>query len=151
MISYIYREIKDLIRSLVIVSQNKFLFGGRQYSPKHTNTLKRSSIVLANTFYTIYHCRSKSFSQHSSNWENYSRIRDFTAQLSASNTGSGTWEGGWKIVRIEPNGRLVVKKDGLTLWTFSRPFKRDSSVLHIGQTGFLKMVSEYWKLSPGFL
>lgn len=42
--------------------------------------------------------------------------RELVHALSAANRGRGTWEPGWIIAGLEEDGRLPVRKDGLTLW-----------------------------------
>ena len=41
---------------------------------------------------------------------------DFVAALAAANTGRGTWEPGWVVQRIEPDGQVVALKDDLAFW-----------------------------------
>ncbi|MGP0070081.1 MAG: lanthionine synthetase LanC family protein [Isosphaeraceae bacterium] len=42
--------------------------------------------------------------------------RDHIAKLSEANTGQGTWEPGWRFLRIDPDGQAVVAKDGIAFW-----------------------------------
>lgn len=42
--------------------------------------------------------------------------RELVHALSAANAGQGTWEPGWVIVGPIEDGRIPVRKDGLTLW-----------------------------------
>lgn len=40
----------------------------------------------------------------------------FVAALSRANRGQGTWEGGWVVAGVEPDGRIAVTKDRVTFW-----------------------------------
>lgn len=42
--------------------------------------------------------------------------RDFIGALSRANCGRGSWEDGWAIARVEPDGRIAVRRDGVTFW-----------------------------------
>ena len=50
--------------------------------------------------------------------------RDFINALSAANCGIGTWEPGWRIVRQEADGRLVVWRDGVCFWVPAERVRR---------------------------
>jgi HopA1 effector protein family len=42
--------------------------------------------------------------------------RDHISALSAANNGQGSWEPGWQVVGLEPDGRFAVRKDDITFW-----------------------------------
>lgn len=42
--------------------------------------------------------------------------RELVHALSAANAGHGTWEPGWIVAGPEEDGRIPMRKDGLTLW-----------------------------------
>ena len=71
--------------------------------------------------------------------------------LSNANTGVGTWEPGWEISKIEKNGKLVVKKNGLKIWILPYQFvPLNSNRIEVGKKGYLLMVKEFRELLSGF-
>ena len=150
MTHHIFKEIQQLLQSLRIISQSTFIFNKKVYDFADSKYPKTTITQLTNLLYRVYHCRNNSNPFEVYNWNDYSRIQDFTAELSLSNLGTGTWEGGWKILRIEDDGRIAVRKNGLTLWISSKHFKPNSHMLNAGQMGTIRMVKEYRRLSPGF-
>jgi HopA1 effector protein family len=144
-------------------------------SNSKSNTQNSIKLDLADLLYYIYHCRNESvlllqqeqqdnFSFSYSNYYTNDSHQDFTLELSRANSGSGTWEGGWRIVKIKNNNNnsgyggsssgqlLAVRKNGLTLWVGPNHFKsmNGSSISEIGKTGKIRMVREYRRLFPGF-
>lgn len=106
-------------------------------------------IPFANALYASYHCRNN-LDRRLNYWDNYSRTRDFIADLSLSNTGNDSWDDGWEVSRMESDGQLAVKKNDLTLWVPVKYFRCDSQVISKGQKGLIKMAKEFHRLSPGF-
>ncbi len=71
--------------------------------------------------------------------------------LSNANTGIGTWEPGWEISKIEKNGKLVVKKNGLKIWILPYQFvPLGNNRIEVGKKGYLRMVKEFRELLSGF-
>lgn len=42
--------------------------------------------------------------------------RAFIGALSRANQGRGTWESGWRVAGVEPDGQIAVTKDQVTFW-----------------------------------
>lgn len=72
----------------------------------------------------------------------------FTDSLSRANTGTGSSESGWKVVREEDDGRLVVRREGLSLW--ARPAEVRGGDLSPGSEVSVTLPPELLRLSPGF-
>ncbi len=72
----------------------------------------------------------------------------FTDSLSRANTGTGSRESGWKIEREEDDGRLVVHRNGLSLW--ARPAEVRGDELSPGSAVSVTLPPELLRLSPGF-
>lgn len=74
----------------------------------------------------------------------------FVEALSAANSGSGCWEGGWEA-RTIVNGKVSVCKGGLELW--ARPedcLLPEGGVIASGMQLRLRFPKEYLSISPGF-
>ena len=76
--------------------------------------------------------------------------RDFLASLSAVNTGHGTWEPGWKILKVDRDGRLAVAKDYLTLWVQPSDLRTSQHPLELGDYGRVRIPKEFRHLLPGY-
>jgi HopA1 effector protein family len=68
----------------------------------------------------------------------------FVDDLSRANRGRGSREPGWTVVRSEEDGRIVVRRGGLSLW--ARPEEVDGA----GSTVSVALPAELRRLSPGF-
>jgi len=72
----------------------------------------------------------------------------FIDSLSRANSGTGSRESGWTIVRTEDDGRLVVHRHGLDLW--AHPEEVRGPDLGPGAEVSVTLPSELLRLSPGF-
>jgi hypothetical protein len=74
----------------------------------------------------------------------------FVEALSAANSGSGYWEGGWEA-RTMVNGKVAVRKGGLELWARSEDcLHPEGGVIASGTQLRLRLPKEYPSISPGF-
>ncbi len=71
----------------------------------------------------------------------------FVQALSSANAGAGSREAGWLVVGREEDGRVVVSRDGLTLW--ARP-EEVAGPAEPGATVSVLLPKELLRLSPGF-
>jgi len=71
----------------------------------------------------------------------------FVQALSAANTGTGSREAGWRVVRRTGDGKVVVARDGLTLW--AQPGEV-AGPAEPGAAVRLLLPKEMLRLSPGF-
>jgi hypothetical protein len=76
--------------------------------------------------------------------------RDLVAALSAANNGSGTWQAGWTVVRIDTDGLVVVSKDDLEFWVLPADVCTPEGQVRPGQACRLRVAKERRHLVPGF-
>jgi hypothetical protein len=74
---------------------------------------------------------------------------EFIERLSAANAGSGTWEPGWSIVAIEPQGRVGVKRD-VVCWVRDSQLRTSDGGIGIGLPCFVKIPKEIRHLVVGY-
>ena len=150
-------ELEDIITKFSILSPNSYSLQHRKYSitindnkDDDSNSLDKLFILyLGNKLYQICHCRQKDYNKEMV-YENSLNSRDFIESLSNANTGTGTWESGWEINKIEKNGQIAVHKHGLTLWVTPHQFISDGGDVQVGTKGRIAMVKEFRSLLPGF-
>jgi HopA1 effector protein family len=156
----IYKEIKDLLLSIKIISPTKFLFQHQLYDSRlrleysmldSINTDKYMSLSLKDLLYRICHCRNASFiKERISEVFQQNDIQDFIGLLCESNAGNGTWSPGWRILKIEKDGQLAVEKNGLTIWISPRYFVSIDDMMKVGKKGCIMIAKDYLRLVPGF-
>ncbi len=71
----------------------------------------------------------------------------FIDSLSRANHGTGSREAGWRVVGTEGDGRIVVRRHGLSLWMGPHEVHGETAT---GSEVSVKMPSELLRLSPGF-
>jgi class II lanthipeptide synthase len=76
--------------------------------------------------------------------------RDWVASLSAANNGRGTWEPGWKIRRIDDDGRVVVVKADVTFWVERAGLRFPGESPMPGLPCRVRIGKEMQSLMPGF-
>jgi hypothetical protein len=72
----------------------------------------------------------------------------FIDSLSRANSGTGSRESGWTVVRGDGDGRLVVRRQGLSLW--ARPDEVQGGGTSPGSEVSVTLPPELLRLSPGF-
>lgn len=77
------------------------------------------------------------------------RLTPFAEALSASNAGTGCHQPGW-IVRGADDGRLVVERDGLTVWARPQELALPGGQANAGSIVTVILPKESLKASPGF-
>ena len=78
--------------------------------------------------------------------------RVLVEQLSHDNSGLGTWEAGWTVDAIDPDGTLVVRRqrDDLLVWARQEEFRSLTGVVHIGGIGRVRVAKEAREMLPGY-
>jgi hypothetical protein len=76
--------------------------------------------------------------------------RDLIAALSRANTGTGTWEPGWILRRIEGDGAVVVARDGVDYWADASYVRPRRGSLREGESCRVRMPKELRELVWGF-
>jgi len=153
-------ELLTLIRATKIISKDAFqwqdtLFFSNSSKDTYENNLDPSNKLnhikmnLDDLFYLIYHCRKPLSFTKKPRIFTKNEIQDFTNQLSTNNFGTGTWEGGWKVIAKDNENNLIVQKNRLMLWVkptqFSLEEDRGSEKI-----GMIKIGKEYRYLIQGF-
>jgi hypothetical protein len=114
-----------------------------------TKEEQRKSIInlLATELYARFYCRPHNppLARHEPLLE-----RDHIIALSNANTGTGTWEPGWKIVSVEQDGRYGVMRDQVTFWVEKAGLKTRSRIWRVGDYCRVRVGKELRYLSPGF-
>jgi hypothetical protein len=166
------QELEKIIESVKIISDRSYVINGRCYDlPKpygvtKNNSNRRTGVMteqevdleissdvckyLGEILYQNYHCRTDTLNNDLGDNLDFIDNRDFLDLLSQANTGKGSWDPGWQIIRIEKNRQLVVHKDGLTLWIHPWQFASYDREIKMGKKGYIPMVREYRLLLPGF-
>jgi hypothetical protein len=76
--------------------------------------------------------------------------RDHISALSAANTGQGTWEPGWQVVGLEPDGRFAVRKDDITFWVGPDGLRVRRGEPSAGAYCRVRVAKELRSLMPGY-
>jgi HopA1 effector protein family len=76
--------------------------------------------------------------------------RDHVGALSAANSGRGSWEPGWKVVGLEPDGRFAVSKDDVTFWVGAEGLRARDAMPAPGDFCRVRVPKEIRGLMPGF-
>jgi hypothetical protein len=72
----------------------------------------------------------------------------FVDSLSAANSGSGSRDPGWVVEREDEDGRIVVSREGLSLW--AQPDDVAGASAEPGAQVSVRLPKELLRLSPGF-
>ncbi|MDE1812251.1 MAG: hypothetical protein KGH85_05225 [Thaumarchaeota archaeon] len=153
-------EIDAIIRTFRIESVSSYRLENQLFTVPTPSELPNSNVndflhfirsYISSILYQKYHCRISEIGQFtnsviSAHYNN----QDFIESLSGANTGIGSWEFGWQVLKIEKNGQLAVQKDGLTLWAYPQQFRSTSGPDIVGRKGYLGMPKELRHLLPGF-
>ena len=156
-------QLIDLIDSAVLattfIGDHSFAWFGKcpaELPPKLRSRLTREArrqhlaATLADQLYRNFYCPGFA---RPIRWTNTGQAAadDFVAQLSAANTGTGSWSSGW-LARSACQPRIVVAKEGLAVTTFiSELHGKQDSVPEAGTTVSLRVPKDLRGVSPGFL
>ena len=105
---------------------------------------------LADAIYVTLHCRIPRRQPAASGILHPAGSRDFVDRLSAANAGDGSWQAGWIVRGIEPDGRVVAEQYGVLFWVPSAEFQPENGSVTVGGSGFVRIPKEQFKLVPGF-
>jgi hypothetical protein len=105
--------------------------------------------LLTDSLYRRLYCRP---TPHAGRHGDTRATRTFVETLSTANCGTGTWEPGWTVRGVEPDGALVVgnNRDGLTLWAQPRQFRSANGAVEPGSIGRLQVGKELREMLPGY-
>jgi hypothetical protein len=76
--------------------------------------------------------------------------RDHLIALSAANQGRGSWEPGWQVVGLEPDGQFAVRKDDITFWVGPDGLRAQTGTPQPGEYVRVRVAKELRNLLPGY-
>ena len=76
-------------------------------------------------------------------------LRDHVAALSQANTGTGSWEQGWRIAGRDSNGTIAVLKTDVTYWALPENVRAHKDLV-VGAPCEVRIPKEMRYLVPGF-
>jgi hypothetical protein len=150
-------ELREMVGAVTIRSETSFSVGedtlqlpaadGNGGEPGRASLLTDR---LANALYRRLYCRPQRV--HAAAPASHRAARSFVERLSEANCGRGTWEPGWVVRAVEPDGVLVVHKqtDDLTLWARPEQFRPRLEAAGPGAVGRLWLGKELREMLPGY-
>jgi hypothetical protein len=158
-----YQELRNVMESIEVVSPSEFLFHNRgkyMTSDGHYRNIRLSAeesnlypfAKLRDILYTLLHCRRNTSTYYrATTIDQYKEQQHLTELLSEANSGYGTWDPDWEIIKIERNGEeIAVEKDDLTLWVFPHEILIPEDNAKIGKKSYIRIEKEFRELFPGF-
>jgi hypothetical protein len=144
-------DLKEIVDATAIQSVDRFLVAGLVFDvPPDVGNDGALTSLLANALYRHMYCRPAP--QPVTRTIDRRAARVFVDELSSANCGTGTWEPGWRIEAIEPDGTLVVanQRDDLTLWAQPQQFCSANASVRAGDIGRLHVGKEWREMLPGY-
>ncbi len=154
-----YREaVAAALDAVRIESPTSFSWYGEPSAPLPADVIEEMGADTARTylchglqdrFYSSFYCAGQAVPRSSLRMAEQPRGASFFIDsLSRANCGTGSRESGWTVVRTEEDGRLVVRREGLSLWARSdEVLGTDTSP---GSKVSVALPPELLRLSPGF-
>jgi HopA1 effector protein family len=144
-------DLKEIIDATAIDSVDRFLVAGSVFDvPPDVENEGALISLLANALYRQMYCRPAP--QPVPRVIDRRAARVFVDELSSANCGTGTWDPGWRIEAIEPDGTIVVAqhRDDLALWARPEYFRPTTSSVGVGSIGRLHIGKELREMLPGY-
>jgi hypothetical protein len=152
------RVVEAAFEALRIETPTSFSWYGEPVAPLPAETIAQMGAEAARAYlcdrlqgqlYGSFYCTGRAVPQQASRVA----VRPhgasaFIDSLSRANYGTGSREAGWKVVRTEGDGRLVVRRHALSLWV--RPEEVSGGDAGPGAEVSVRMPPELLRLSPGF-
>jgi hypothetical protein len=153
-------DIEKVLNSITIHSELEYsiLGGKRNVSQALKNTQVTDAQVkqvmlsaleesLATDIYFKLYCRPRQCFLSS---DSALAERDHIAALSQANSGSGTWEPGWRVVAIDEDGRFAVARDHVNFWVYKTGLKSNVANIAVGDFCRVWVTKEMRYLVPGY-
>lgn len=142
------RAVMDAVR---IESASAYTIGGDRRElhldvPDEGREAALSARIAADVYASLYVRPQRSGTVHS----RVSAQREFVNQLSAANSGGGTWEPGWRIVLESDDGSVEVRKDGMSFWVSRDECRTRARRIVRGEFCRVRIGKELRQLVPGF-
>ena len=131
-------DLRAALDSVRVHSPSSFTLLGR----RHQVSGAPLQNALAEAIYESLHCRVPPEAAVDGGYTNWVGARDFADRLSAANSGSGTWQGGWTARGVEADGRIVAERHGVRFWVPPGEYRPQPEAVRIPK--------EYFELASGF-
>jgi len=144
-------DVSEIINATTIRSVDRFVVADSVCDvPSDVDGDVGLTSLLANALYRLMYCRPTTNSVARAIDTRAARV--FVDELSSANCGTGTWEPGWRIETVEPDGTLVVanQRDDLTVWAQPWQFASANAARHAGILGRLHVGKELREMLPGY-
>lgn len=118
-----HQDLVEVVKAVEVLSATQFKMHGQVRDAARIKVVSRTGYslheesllqALESELYQCFYCRPRAGSVPAA--ADPAAARDFIGALSRANCGSGTWESGWLIAAVEPDGRVAVRRDGVTFW-----------------------------------
>ncbi len=153
-----YRQVVETaFEALRIETPTSFSWCGEPVAPLPAEVVEQMGAEAARAYlrdrlrdqlYGSFYCTGRAVPQQVSRAVRPPGASVFVDSLSRANRGRGSREAGWKVVRTDPDGRLVVRRHGLSLWVHPAEVSGEGS--HPDAEVSVRMPPELLRLSPGF-
>lgn len=123
--AYVHPDLVDLLRAVEVQSPTRFTLNGELRDLTRLKLLSPSGEgrarpqepllqALESDLYNRFYCRPRTGKAPTAG--DPAALREFIGALSRANCGNGTWEPGWVVAAVEPDGRIAVTKDRVAFW-----------------------------------
>jgi hypothetical protein len=143
-------DIREILDAVEIRSATTFSIASERFEPASTAADDLTSRLASALYYRKY-CRPTRRSVHAAGFD-ARRSRVFVEELSHANSGSGTWEPGWIVQAVEPDGSVVVRRrrDDLLVWARPHQYRSSDGAPAIGSVGRVLVAKELREMLQGY-
>lgn len=142
------RDITRMVAAVEVRSATSYLLNGRETLISGGKADELVMITtLSNVFYSGFYCRP---APGRTQMIDLGAGQDLGPALSRANCGVGAWESGWTVCGVEVDGRIAVRRNGLTVYATPGHFRSCTGALSLGEVGRLRLGKELFEASPGF-
>lgn len=145
-------DLRELIKAVEVHSATTFSIASERFdASKSTGTTIDFASTIASALYSRKYCRPthRLVTPVASDPR---AARVFVDQLSLANSGSGTWECGWRVHAFEADGTMVVHRqhDDVMVWARPDEFRSTSGEAAVGSIGRVHVPKELREMLPGY-
>lgn len=145
-------DLRDILNAVTIDSPAAFSIDGERVDlPDDAAPREQLAASLANALYVRKYSRAGASSLRPP-VSNARAARVFVEGLSQANCGTGTWEPGWVVQAVEPDGILVVRRahDEILVWATPDRFRSTTGSCTEGTAGRVRNPKELREMMPGY-
>jgi HopA1 effector protein family len=143
-------DLREIVGAVEIHSADAFSVAATRFdAPKDAGAAADLASRLGSALYHRMYCRPTRPSTSPPSDGRASRV--FVEELSHANSGTGTWEPGWVVHAVDPDGTLVVRRqrDDLLVWARPDAF-RSANGAGIGSVGRVRVAKELREMMQGY-